>query len=278
LHADKVVLDVPEGYVLYDVDVAPSGGCVAVFRSQTEINQPVLLVDERIVHLPSEFLGRMPGSQQISPRIRALGNTGSVLLFLPWFGDDRANGWIINPKGDITTSFDLGVGIQDVLTDEDLIVVTYFDEGVFSHHPHSQQGVAVFGRSGEFLAGYHERFRESGTSIADCYAACWHRRKTVAFFPYTEFPLVIWDLANNEHSIYDAARLQAGSDGLTTYRNTAFFHSVSGAVFGWKIGTNEWFRTESLIPGEVRGLPGGRFLTMGEQGYTVWTISEVPVS
>ena len=62
--------------------------------------------------------------------------------------------WVIDVHdGTILRSFSVGDGVQDVVVLEDFIVVSYFDEGVYSDNPISNEGISVFDLSGAFQWG-----------------------------------------------------------------------------------------------------------------------------
>src|SRR5215510_3278597 len=173
---------------LYDLDLAPSGQWIAV----TEFGEGQSL----------SFGGKtVPLPEQLNfPKIAAIdGETALVVNSRTWH--DK-NAWIITASGEIRVNFFAGDAIQDVLASERFLVITYFDESALTSPGIEGNGVAVFDLDGNFRFGYRESFGEKAVSIADCYCACWAEEDQVFFFPYTDFPLVSFDLKNKTQELW----------------------------------------------------------------------------
>ena len=105
------------------------------------------------------------------------------------------------------------------------------------------------------------------------------------FYPYTEFPLVSFDLENKSHEIWRAPSVLAGSNGITSAGGAVYFHSPyddEQGIYEWRIG-DDVARRIGERPGypagaharRLRGLRGGRFLAVEKSGYTVISPTEI---
>lgn len=97
------------------------------------------------------------------------------------------NAFIYNNSGEVITAFDIGDGVEDILIHCDKIVVSYFDEGVFGRDGPNNEGLCVFNVQGESCFGYNSGYIDE--MIADCYAICIYKARSILFYPYPEFQL-----------------------------------------------------------------------------------------
>jgi len=182
----------------------------------------------------------------------------------------RANAHIFNRLGELLSSFCAGDGIEDVVVLGDLIAVTYFDEGVFGGVPPSEEGIAFFDFSGNLLWGYQSLMGSDAVDVADCYCATRVDHHTLAFSPYTDFPLVHVQPTTRQQNVHELPVSLRGATALSMHGATAFLYGPYEAkrtMFRWSPGTGaEGIGHHS---GPLRGLEGGRFLSRGEHGFTV---------
>jgi hypothetical protein len=69
------------------------------------------------------------------------------------------NCWIYNTNGSLASGFPVGDAISDLLPVGDLIVATYFDEGVFGgHDSYGREAICIFDLRGRLQWGYHSEF------------------------------------------------------------------------------------------------------------------------
>jgi hypothetical protein len=242
---------------LLDVDVLESGDWIGLFRSENAL----------YVRTPRRS---MPAPLGIRfPLIRALDRDRCVLVDSR---TDRAhhNGWVLSLPRSETRSFVAGDGIQDVLATSDAIVITYFDEGVFSGIAPSNEGVAIFTDEGQLRAGYLSLFGPKAADVADCYAACWESDSRIAFLPYTGFPLVRLDLRTLDQQVAPTPRRLHGASAISISGETVLVYGPydkKKTMYSWTPG-----REPSAIgrhPGPLRGLRNGRFLAREPSGFTV---------
>jgi hypothetical protein len=204
------------------------------------------------------------------PLVRAFDIETALVIDARSGGEENA--FVLDCAGTVLASFAAGDGIEDVLVSDTWIVVTYFDEGVFSGIAPSHEGVAVFSRSGELVLGYASKFGNA-VAIADCYCACWGRRDQLYFLPYGEpnFPLIHVNLSRHEHEWWPTPRDLHGSGAMTTRDGRTFlFHGP----YDHRMKILRWDLNESIAevgshPGPLRGVRGGGFLAKGHSGFTV---------
>jgi hypothetical protein len=65
---------------------------------------------------------------------------------------------VIDLRGKFAAPFEAGSCIKQVLCNVEQIICTYFDQGVFSGRSPSDEGVAIFSMSGDFITGFHSKF------------------------------------------------------------------------------------------------------------------------
>jgi hypothetical protein len=165
---------------LHDLDIAPSGKWVGV----TEFGAgQSLSFGGKTVALPEQIR---------FPKVAAIDDDTALVVHSNAWQDKNA--WIITSAGEVRANFFAGDAIQDILASESFLVITYFDESALTSPGIEGNGVAVFDLDGNFRFGYRELFGEEAVDIADCYCACWAEGNRMLFFPYTDFPLVSFDL------------------------------------------------------------------------------------
>lgn len=249
--------------LLLDLDLTATSGWVGVAG---DTRQQSLLINGQITALPQ------PCNH---PLVRSLGDDLMLIVDIASIGP-AANAWVITATGHVRTSFDAGRGIQDVLVAPQGIVVTYHDEGVFGRAGPGQEGVALFDHDGRFQWGYQSRFGATAVPIDDCYCAALTEDGQLVFAPYVDFPLVRLDLDRVEQEVWSTPNMLHGSSALTTRGEVAYYHGPYGAwrdILRWPLGTDTPTRVGQYTA-RLRGLPGGRFLAIGDAGYTVITLGK----
>lgn len=117
---------------------------------------------------------------------------GFLLQGVAPFGDLAGGSCVVDARGAVQRTLDLGVGIEDVQIAGNEIWVSYFDEGVFSKR--GEPGLACFDWTGTRTFSFREIEITGPESlvpdIADCYALNVTAPGDVWLYYYTEFPLI----------------------------------------------------------------------------------------
>jgi len=242
---------------LYDLDIAPSGRWIGVTgfgdRQSISFGGTVIPLPE-----PLRF-----------PHVAAIDGETALVVNSRTRQDKKA--WIINSSGSIRANFFAGDAVQAVLASKSHLVVTYFDESACTSRGIEGNGVAVFDSDGRYRFGYRELFGAEAVEISDCYCACWAEENNIFFFPYRHFPLVSFDLASKSQKIWVTPEEVAGSRGITVVGQTVYFHAPFNdetGIYRWPIGDKYANKIGSHV-GRLRGLRGGRFLSVEKAGYTI---------
>ena len=125
------------------------------------------------------FVQALPGAEWLLVRARATG------------AKDR-NAHVHAPDGRLLRSFHAGDGIQDVQTTEQgLVWVSYFDEGVFGDTQLGRSGLACLDRRGQVSFRFTDLSTERLVqNMADCYALNVCSDTETWLYYYTDFLLV----------------------------------------------------------------------------------------
>lgn len=241
-----------------DIDLRPDGSWIGLFRRPDGLHVSDSNGRSFTVHQPVS-----------APILRALGLDRVVLV------DSRPlptgpGGFIISLQGQLLHTFSVGDGIQDVIVLDDTIVVTYFDEGIFSGVRPADEGIAFFDLDGVLFGGYQSVFGAKAVDIADCYAACPVGRNQIAFTAYTGFELVFLNPRACMQEVQELPKELHGASGLSICGEEAYLYGPSAqkrALLSWRQGKTAQCIGEHAGP--LRGLPNGRFLARSEHGFTV---------
>jgi len=181
------------------------------------------------------------------------------------------NGWIVRSDGTIEREFRAGDAVADVVVFGGRLVITYFDEAVVASDRLS--GVVVLDPAGSLEWTYNDSF---GGDVVDCYCACDAGQGVVLFLGYPGFSAVLLDLAKKEEHKWAVPRLLHGSSAVTVAGRTAFvFGSYENhhLLARWRFG-DDGAESIGTAAGPLRGLRGGRMLSVGEAGYTILSFDE----
>jgi hypothetical protein len=246
--------------MLVDVDVSLDGEWVGLFR-----RDDVLTIRDR-------RRSRVVAAAPDFPLIRRL-DADRVVLADRRTDGKQPNAWIIRWDESEVTGFRAGDGIADVLAQADRLAFTYFDEGIFGNGAFAPEGLFVFDGRGRPRAGYHSTLGEHAPDISDCYAACWHDASRLAFFAYTEFPVVFLDLETFKQDVHPSPPRVHGCSGISTDGDVVLFQGGYGgdrSVYSWTLRRPHASAVQlGKLDGRVRGLQGGRFLTRDSSSFTV---------
>jgi hypothetical protein len=182
------------------------------------------------------------------------------------------NCFVCDLHGNIMEQFSMGDGIEDIEIIKEKIIVTYFDEGVIKGvggKDPNKEGLAVLDLKGNLLLGYNGK--HGGIVILDCYCICKHGTNRVLFLPYTNFPLIELNIDTLEETVYHIPEELKGSNSITSTADSVIFHSPykdKSGLFKWKIGAQNAERIGEYSA-ELRGLKNGKFLSIGNKGFTI---------
>lgn len=215
--------------------------------------------------------------------VRCLNDT-ALVIFPRIRNKGEINAWIIDPQdGAILKTFSVGDGVEDVTILESHIAVSYFDEGVLSFIPPSQEGIAIFDHAGIYLWGYKNSIHRP-VDIIDCYAMCRTGRNRLAFCAYAGFELVELDVARQSQTILPTPSAVHGCGALACLGQIAFLRGPyprdpdrdkpRDQVFAIDRTTGD-MRFAGILPGAfVRGLSSGRMLCISNDAVTIATLSD----
>lgn len=198
-----------------------------------------------------------------SPIVRAIDDNTAVVVDARGYPNPL---WVIDSNGKVQSKFNVNDAIADILVSAKWIVVTYFDEWAATG-----EGLEVYDVSGRLHLSYEKDFGDEAVNVSDCYCACWVETNKLAFFPYSGFPLVQLDLSSFTQEIWATPETVSGAHSVTTLATYAFFHSPYHSrddILKWQIGSDDTAHV-GKIKGSLRGLQGGRFLSLQESGYAV---------
>lgn len=209
------------------------------------------------------------------PRVRSINEETALVLGArskQYDENNPKNVWVISSAGEVKTDFSTGAAVEDVVITKNFIVVTYFDEAACYG-----EGIEVYDLKGKLLFGYSELFGKESVDIFDCYAATLIKENQIIFCPYTEFPLVLFDIEAKTQQVWETPDVVHGFHAITKLSEKIYFHrtynlELEGSDFGiyeWQIGGKEARKIGEYQNYFVRGLPNGRFLARTDLGYTI---------
>ena len=111
--------------------------------------------------------------------------------------------------------------------------------------------------------------------VADCYAACRVDDHTLAFSPYTGFPLVRANARKRLHEAVALPRRLHGSSALSVRGDATYLfgpYEDKRTLFAFRRGQPP--RELGRHSGPLRGLEFGRFLSIGQHGFTVLDVDD----
>lgn len=183
---------------------------------------------------------------------------------------NTSGGFVYSMAGELTATLRVGDGVQDAVVLDDLIALTYFDEGVFSGVGPGDEGIAFFEHDGRLFGGYQTMFGADAVDIADCYAACPINGQSLAFMAYTGFELVHLNPRTGRQQVVQVPEEVHGASAVSVNGQHACFfgpYSRKRSLFRWAPGSDpEKIGTHS---NSLRGISKHRFLSSGELGYTI---------
>ncbi len=249
---------------LADVDVTPGGQVFAITekgRGKEEKGQRVFVNGQPLpVPVPIRH-----------PILRALDE--SRLLVADARTGEAMNAWILNTAGEVEAVFRAGDAIEDIVPLQSWVAVTYFDQAYANRDGFN--GVVLFDPAGEVAFRYNEVYPHENQIMA-CHCACRAGRDQLLFVGYPHFPVILLDAATKQETVWPAPREVRGAGAVTLAGGVAFFdgnYEDQRGIYRWRLGDPKAERIGEYT-GPLRGLPGGRFLSLGTAGYTIVSLTD----
>jgi hypothetical protein len=206
------------------------------------------------------------------PKIAAIDD--DTIAIANSLGQSKENVWLIDGFGNVKTAFDGGDAKHQLLSTAKGLVVTYFDEGVFSRNQLSPSGVNFFSRDGTHVRGYNRVGGE--VLIADCYCACIDDSGRLLFSSYMDFPLVRLNLETWEQEVWRLPEGLHSSQALAATSSTAFFWGNKwrnpSSIFAFDLESGRVSDLGSMVADRrlsIVTLTGGRFVAPWQDHYTI---------
>ncbi len=246
---------------LCDVDITPKGRWVAVAASH---GSRVLVGADGIFPLQAE---------PAHPRVRAIDEARILLSAAQW-------SWIVSGVGEVERTLEIGGDVNDVLASESFIVAAFGDQSGFVEEPHPfEKALVVLDGAGEYLFGYHDRFREAAADAYSAEAVCWLADHTIGFVSYPGSELVRLDLATREQEVVRLPDDIVGSSAMSGASPFVFFHGAferrhgaferSRTIWRWRPGSGERPVAIGEFDGHLRGLRDGKFIASGAREFAI---------
>ena len=233
------------------LDVGPGGSWVGVAATSND-----LLLGDKTIALPADGMDW---------HVRIIDDQ-RVFVF---HHRDGENAMVISRAGDVLARWSIPPGISQVVVTDDFVVVGYSDEGVFSHGGElGGNGLVAFTFEGAVTLQYRRQIRDA-VDIADLSAMTPIAGNRIAFSAYTGYEYVELDIATHEHVVRRTPSSVHYSTALCSDGSSAWFLSQEHRVRRFDIETGHVEECGRFPGGLVRGMTGGRFLSMGTSGYTI---------
>ncbi len=253
---------------LFDIDITQSNSWIGI-TGHLENPYPRIDLGNYGSHIHFENKSFELPKHICAPIVRSI-DEATALVFgrsIDYDENNKTNAWIINSVGKVQNEFSTVWAIENVVVTKDFIVIGYFDEAACYG-----EGLEIYDFEGKLQFGYEDFFGKDAVSIDDCYATALVEENKIIFFPYTEFPLVLFDIENKTQQVWETPKEVAGSKAITKCSNHIYFHSPYNDRFGiykWKIGSKEVQKVGEYENYLTRGLPNGRFFAMNDSGYSI---------
>jgi hypothetical protein len=258
VQAEPLRVPVSAGEHLLAWDITADGAGITVVATPRRRRPMVRFADGREVELraePDTRFGPFTGFE-----VAAFGAELAVVV-ARHSRKGTPNAFRLTPEG-LERRFFVGDAVAGVIALPcGLLAVTYFSEGF--DEPVSEEGVAVFGTDGELVGGYTSA---TGTRFWDCSAAVALRSSSIAFLPYPEGRLTVWDAITGTERTHLVPGTVRGARAISHRGDRWWFHTPSWPrrIFEWRLRSPKVARVGAW-PGPLVGRPDGRFLTTGHE-------------
>jgi hypothetical protein len=239
-----------------DIDVCSQGAWVAACDLP---GGPIIVTEQLRFANPL----RSPGS------LVRLFDSGDVLVVAPRARPGYDNACILSPTGILQARFAVGDGVADALIVADLVVCSYFDEGVLPGGQYSGDGVSVFDTAGRQVLGYHSDVA-GAIGICDCYCITQSAPDEICFSAYEDFALVRVNVLTGHQRLDVLPEPLHGCTALSVRGEEVFLHDpyfAKGKLFRWAPGTEP--ALVGTHRGQLRGRSTGDFLEQEPRGYVI---------
>lgn len=179
------------------------------------------------------------------------------------------NAFIYNFSGELIISFCAGDAIQAILIHRKKIIVSYFDEGVFSGILPSADGLAIFDLAGNQEFGINSN--AGNVLISDCYCMCKYSANSILFYAYSDFIITELNLDTFKLKHLSSSDDFTGASGISSVGGQVILHSCykdPRSFFYWNTDKKEVTKFGDHAPGLI-GLKDGKFLKIGDNGYSI---------
>lgn len=182
---------------------------------------------------------------------------------------NNVNGYIYNFSGQVVKSFLAGDAIEDIVVQHEKIVITYFDEGVYSGRDPSRDALAVFNFEGQQEFGFNSSVGDM--IISDCYCICKHGTNRALFYAYTDFNVFELNLDSFNVQSFETPEDFRGASAITSIKNKLIFYSSyddKTSFFLWDRHEKEVVKFGNYSR-NLTGIKNGKFLTFDDNRYTI---------
>jgi len=286
-HEDFKIEGIPDGYRVYDVDLTPSGRPVVGIAHLNDQTAPAILTGTgSSVVIPDDLL--WPRRDGIGkPRVRAAGEALVVAQRVRARHDTERTAWIWTADGQFVSSFAGGDDCMELLADRDHLLLFYGDEAPGG-------GMCVCSTEGVRMWSQAEEFPEARISWW-FHAAAWAAPDDAAIWADVQregaelnCAYVRLNVRERSQRVFSPPPGWSGPRAITAAGNQVMVHGTvrpwmvrgdeatpSDQIIEWTPGEESW-RVVGRWPFEVtttyrplRGLPGGRFIAVQPDGYTI---------
>lgn len=241
------------GGKLIDADIAESGRTAAIIQADDVVT---LSVDEIGQPLPVEVQ---------FPLVRFIGEQG-LLVAGTRTQKGQKNAAALDLDSGHTSTFYIGDAIQEIVAFGGRFATAYFDEAFGNNE--GLYGLVLFDTSGTPI------WRDNG--FVDCYCACARSNTHLLYLCYPGFVLKQLDVETLQTQEWTIPAVLHGAKAITSLGDTIFFHSPhddTTGIYSWKPGAPHPQRVGDYPP-RLRGLRGGRFVSVDEAGITVLDLKD----
>ena len=250
---------------LADLDLTPGGQVLAV----TEMGKGTAKRGQRLLVNGQPLPVPEPTRH---PILRALDEDRLLLADARTRGS--WNAWVLRTTGEVERTFWAGDAIEDIVPLQSWLAVAYFDQASFENHSDGLCGVVLFDANGEVAFRHNES--GSGDQIMACYCACWAGRDRLLFMGSSPFQVVLLDANTKQETVWQAPNEIRRASAVTLAGGIAFFHGTyedPEGIYRWRLGDQKAERIGEHA-GPLRGLPKGRFLSQGDNGFTILSLTD----
>ena len=262
-----------------DVDFMPGGTPLTIQGTES---QQYLIWGELRLSLPEEW------SSPEFPFVRYLPDGRVLVVDTSYRAARRKNAWILNTRGTIETSFEIGSAAVEIAGLWGLIAVAYHPLSAKAHghqiQPLQKAGIAFFDLTGRLVMGLNQEIAALGVTVENVRCMTALSRSQLLFVPErlivngreVENPVVLFDCATRRPRIFSAPFPRAEAVSM----HDRWIHLASPEGWEDQIITFDADAKISQHRGEFlgvfRGLEGGAFLAQLSSADYAVVVPEAP--